>query len=75
MEPGLSIIAVSAETVSGLSTRSHDFWYSHPWVSSDVLTQFIFQIHPRERGLMEIMTDDSLRILAEGGPGLRRARK
>jgi esterase/lipase superfamily enzyme len=57
-EPGLSIIAVNAETVSGLSARSHDFWYSHPWVSSDVLTQFIFQIRPRERGLMETQTDD-----------------
>lgn len=61
MEPSLSIIGVSAETVIGLSTRSHDFWYSHPWVSSDVLTQFLFQIPPRERGLVETTREDSLR--------------
>lgn len=61
MKPDLSIVKVSAETVSGLRTRSHDFWYSHPWVSSDVLTQFLFQIPPRERGLIETTRDDSLR--------------
>ncbi len=58
--PGLSILSVSAETVSGLSSRSHDFWYSHPWVSSDVLTQFIFHKSPHQRGLVETTMDESL---------------
>jgi esterase/lipase superfamily enzyme len=57
----LSIIEVSAETVTGMSSRSHDFWYSHPWVSSDILTQFLFQAGPRSRGLIESKTDDNLR--------------
>jgi esterase/lipase superfamily enzyme len=60
-ETGLSIIGVSAETVTGMRARSHDFWYSHPWVSSDVLVQFVFQTAPRERGLVEGMTEDGLR--------------
>ncbi len=53
IESALSIIEVSAETVPGMSSRSHDFWYSHPWVSSDILTKFLFQKHPGERGLVE----------------------
>ena len=43
-----------------MGARSHDFWYSHPWVSSDVLVQFIFQSAPRERGLVERMNEDGL---------------
>jgi esterase/lipase superfamily enzyme len=60
-ESGLSIIQVSAETVTGMSSRSHDFWYSHPWVSSDILTQFLFQKDPQQRGLVESTTSNNLR--------------
>jgi esterase/lipase superfamily enzyme len=60
-DSSLSIIEVSAETVSGMQSRSHDFWYSHPWVSSDILTQLLFQIGPRSRGLVERNTNDNLR--------------
>lgn len=59
--PGLAIISISSNTVSGMSRRSHDFWYSHPWVSSDVLTQFIFHQPPHRRGLVEVTTDEGLR--------------
>ena len=58
--PGLAIISISSSTVSGMSRRSHDFWYSHPWVSSDVVTQFIFHKPPDRRGLMEMTTDEGL---------------
>lgn len=61
LETGLSIIKVSAETVSGMSARSHDFWFSHPWVSSDVLTLFLFNRPPGERGLVEAVHDDGQR--------------
>lgn len=57
MEPGLSLIGINAETVSGMKSRSHDFWYSHPWISSDVLTQFLFHKAPQERGLVEAKKD------------------
>ncbi|GMR06104.1 MAG: hypothetical protein BMS9Abin25_0687 [Gammaproteobacteria bacterium] len=60
-EPGLALIGIDAETISGMSARSHDFWYSHPWVSSDVLTQFLFQKASHERGLVENKSDSGLR--------------
>ncbi len=61
MESGLNFIEVSAETVSGMSSRSHDYWFTHPWVSSDVLTQFLFHKPPRERGLVENIREDNIR--------------
>ncbi len=61
IESALSIIEVSAETVAGMSSRSHNFWYSHPWVSSDILTKFVFQKGPRERGLVEMKRDNNAR--------------
>jgi esterase/lipase superfamily enzyme len=61
MGSGLNIIEVSAETVSGMSSRSHDYWFTHPWISSDVLTQFLFHKTPGERGLIESVQSDNLR--------------
>ncbi len=58
--PELTIIKVSTETVSGMRAASHDFWYAHPWVSSDVLTQFLFHNPPGERGLIESVQNNKL---------------
>jgi esterase/lipase superfamily enzyme len=58
--PELTIIKVSAETVSGMRTSSHDFWYSHPWVSSDILTMFLFHKGPEERGLVETVAENNI---------------
>ena len=58
--PELTIIKVSAETVSDMRTSSHDFWYSHPWVSSDILTMFLFHKSPKERGLVETVTEKNI---------------
>ena len=58
---GFNIIEVSAETVSGMNSRSHDYWFTHPWVSSDVLTQFLFHKAPRERGLVENVEENNIR--------------
>lgn len=57
----ITILKVSAETVSGMREVSHDFWYSHPWISSDILTLFLFHKRPAERGLVEVVGDNNIR--------------
>jgi esterase/lipase superfamily enzyme len=32
----------------------HGYWYANPWVSSDVLTMFIWQLPPDQRGLVHV---------------------
>jgi len=61
VESGLDIIGVDEKTVIGLSSGAHDFWYAHPWISSDVLVQFIFHADPLKRGLVEIYNEHGLR--------------
>lgn len=62
MGRSLTLLKVSSDTVSGMRRRAHDFWFSHPWVSSDVLTQFLFHKSPGERGLTASITDDGIRV-------------
>jgi esterase/lipase superfamily enzyme len=50
---GFDIIGVDEKTVAGLSSGAHNFWYAHPWISSDVLIQFLFHEEPDVRGLVE----------------------
>ena len=38
------IIAVDPETIPNMAAGAHNFWYDHPWVSSDVLIQFLFHV-------------------------------
>ena len=52
---------VDNETVAGLAPGSHSFWYSHPWLSSDVLVQFMFNANPEQRGLVENTNEHGLR--------------
>lgn len=33
--------------------KGHDYWYSNPWVSTDLLMLLIFNASPEERGLVE----------------------
>lgn len=56
----LQIISVDGKTVKGMSPRSHNFWYSHPWVSSDMLIQFMFHMDPLARGLTKNINGDGL---------------
>ncbi|MBC2713853.1 MAG: alpha/beta hydrolase [Desulfobacteraceae bacterium] len=58
---GLYVIGVDDKTVKGMSAGAHDFWYSHPWISSDILIQFLFHADPPERGLTENFSDQGLR--------------
>jgi esterase/lipase superfamily enzyme len=61
VESRLDIIGVDEKTVIGLSSGAHDFWYAHPWISSDVLVQFLFHADPLKRGLVENYNEHGLR--------------
>ncbi len=41
---------------------SHDFWYSHPWVSNDLLLLSAFSKSPTERGLKRHILENGLEI-------------
>jgi len=56
------ILLIDSETIPDLSRGSHSFWYSHPWVSTDVLFQFLFQARPEERGLVQHELKDGVRL-------------
>ena len=47
--------------MSGMRAVSHDFWYVHPWISSDILTLFLFHKRPADRGLVEAVKDNNIR--------------
>jgi hypothetical protein len=53
----LNVIQILPEIMSGHDPGSHDFWFSHPWVSTDVLIQLLFHATPAERGLMDEYTE------------------
>lgn len=50
--PLLNILNVGDSAPLNLG-RAHDSWYSHPWVSMDVLLLFLLNLDPLERGLEE----------------------
>ena len=47
------VILINPETIPDLGKGSHAFWYEHPWVSTDVLVQFLAHARPAERGLVD----------------------
>lgn len=47
----IEIVQVHPETMPGLASSSHTFWYDDPWVSSDLLVTLLFDLPPAERGL------------------------
>lgn len=47
------VIVVDPATIPDLGEGSHAFWYDHPWVSTDVLVQFLLHARPAQRGLAE----------------------
>ncbi len=54
----LNVIRILPEILSDYDSGAHDFWFSHPWVSTDVLIQMLFHATPTERGLMPEYTPD-----------------
>jgi esterase/lipase superfamily enzyme len=55
------VISVEPTVIPNLPRRSHSFWYSNPWVSSDVLMKLLFHLPPPERGLMPERTGSGIR--------------
>jgi esterase/lipase superfamily enzyme len=45
------VINVRPEDIPNLPPRSHAFWYEDPWVSGDLLVQFLLNLPPDRRGL------------------------
>lgn len=58
----LDILWITSETIPDINRGSHSFWYSHPWVSTDVLVQFLFQARPEDRGLAEYEIEGGVRL-------------
>ena len=58
----LDILWITSETIPDMDKGSHSFWYSHPWVSTDMLVQFLFQARPEDRGLAEYEGERGSRI-------------
>jgi esterase/lipase superfamily enzyme len=61
-------------------TDSHGYWYNNPWVSSDVLFQFIYHVGPGLRGLVPLSVEDPVWYFPEDYPetvfeALRRIRE
>lgn len=51
--PHFDVISVEPADIPQLSGGAHSFWYGNPWVSSDVLIQFLAHARPAQRGLTE----------------------
>lgn len=54
---GFDLIKVDPNDIPKLPTRSHDFWYEDPWVSSDLLGLLLLNAPPPRRGLAEQNAD------------------
>ncbi len=50
--PDLDVIDAGGSKALNIG-KGHDYWYSHPWVSTDLLMLLIFNASPEERGLVE----------------------
>jgi len=53
LQPNFDVIIIDPATIPDLGEGSHAFWYDHPWVSTDVLVQFLLHARPAQRGLVE----------------------
>ena len=84
------LIKVDPNDIPNLPVSSHAFWYDDPWVSGDLLVQFLLNAAPERRGLNEqkstlgskfwtFPNDFNVRVLRLVGPGSeldpRRSRK
>lgn len=49
---GLDVIDAGGSKALNIG-KGHDYWYSNPWVSTDLLMLLIFNASPEERGLVE----------------------
>ena len=64
-EMAFDLLLVDPDVIPGLPRGAHDFWYRHPWVSTDVLIQLLYQARPSERGWNSSrMTGDAMHGLS-----------
>ena len=74
------LIKVDPNDIPNLPVSSHAFWYDDPWVSGDLLVQFLLNAAPERRGLNEqkstlgpkfwtFPNDFNVRVLRLVGPG------
>jgi esterase/lipase superfamily enzyme len=47
----IDLLWITSQQLPGMGRGAHDFWYNHPWASTDVLIQLLFSARPAERGL------------------------
>jgi hypothetical protein len=40
-EMAFDLLWIDPDAIPGLARGAHDFWYNHPWVSTDVLIQLL----------------------------------
>lgn len=57
----LDIIDIEGSSSLGAGT-SHSFWYSHPWVSNDLLLMMLLHLSAEERGLVSNQVEDGLKV-------------
>jgi esterase/lipase superfamily enzyme len=50
--PNLDVLDVGGSEALRVG-RAHDSWYSHPWVSNDLLLLLLFNATPEQRGLIK----------------------
>ena len=55
------LIRVDPKDIPNLPENSHAFWYDDPWVSGDMLAQFVLNAPPTRRGLDEQRTSGGAR--------------
>lgn len=59
--PELNVLDVGNSEGLDLGS-SHDSWYSHPWVSNDLLMLIFFNVKPEERGLVAHYEDSGAKL-------------
>lgn len=72
-EMSFDLLWVDPDTIPGLARGAHDFWYNHPWVSTDVLIQLLFQARPEDRGLLLVEDIEGRRAWTFGADYPQRA--
>jgi len=71
---GLEVIDVSeGSEFRGFDITGHDYWFSHPWASTDVLLTIRSDLTPADRGLEQ--RDEIVWYLPEDYPQRLRARR
>ncbi len=58
--PYLDVIDVGGSMALHLG-GSHNSWYSHPWVSNDLLLLLLFNANPEERGLIRYTNEKGIK--------------